>query len=117
MTLYESYGIVVAFAVGATFVLTFPVRWIAVRFGAVDHPGEHRVHSKPTPVIGGAAMLLAFCASIELASRLEGGASAQFRKIRSCGDLTRVRDHRYSGDEMRGDLRRIEPQLRGGNRT
>ena len=70
MTLYESYGIVVAFAVGATFVLTFPVRWLAVRFGAVDNPGEHRMHSKPTPVIGGAAMLLAFCASIELASRL-----------------------------------------------
>lgn len=71
MTLYESYGIVVAFAIGATYVLTFPVRWIASRVGAVDQPGEHRMHAHPTPVVGGAAMLLAFCGSIELASRLK----------------------------------------------
>jgi UDP-GlcNAc:undecaprenyl-phosphate/decaprenyl-phosphate GlcNAc-1-phosphate transferase len=70
VTLYESYGIVVAFAVGATFVLTFPVRAIASRLGAVDQPGEHRMHAHPTPVVGGAAMLLAFCGSVELASRL-----------------------------------------------
>jgi UDP-N-acetylmuramyl pentapeptide phosphotransferase/UDP-N-acetylglucosamine-1-phosphate transferase len=60
VTLYESYGLVVAFAIGATFVLTFPVRWIATRVGAVDQPGEHRMHAHPTPVVGGAAMLLAF---------------------------------------------------------
>jgi UDP-GlcNAc:undecaprenyl-phosphate/decaprenyl-phosphate GlcNAc-1-phosphate transferase len=70
VTLYESYAIVVAFAIGATFVLTYPVRWIASRVGAVDQPGEHRMHAHPTPVVGGAAMLLAFCGSIELASRL-----------------------------------------------
>jgi UDP-GlcNAc:undecaprenyl-phosphate/decaprenyl-phosphate GlcNAc-1-phosphate transferase len=70
VTLYESYAVVVVFAVAATFVLTFPVRWLAFRFGAVDHPGEHRMHSRPTPVVGGAAMFVAFCGSIALASRL-----------------------------------------------
>ena len=70
MSLYESYAAVVAFAIGATFVLTFPVRWLAFRFGAVDHPGEHRMHSRPTPVVGGAAMFVAFCGSMALASRL-----------------------------------------------
>jgi len=70
VTLYESYVFVVAFAIGSTFVLTFPIRWLAIRLGAVDHPGEHRMHAHPTPVVGGAAMLLAFCGSIELASHL-----------------------------------------------
>ena len=49
-----------------------------MRFGAVDEPGEHRMHAHPTPVVGGAAMLLAFCGSIELASHLAAPLSRIF---------------------------------------
>lgn len=69
MGLYESYGVVVVVAVALTYVLTFPVRWIAFRVGAVDHPGEHRMHAHPTPVIGGASMFLAFALTMLVASR------------------------------------------------
>jgi UDP-GlcNAc:undecaprenyl-phosphate GlcNAc-1-phosphate transferase len=67
--LYESYGVVVVVAVAATYLLTFPVRWLARRLGAVDHPGEHRMHANPTPVIGGAAMFLSFALTMLVASR------------------------------------------------
>ena len=36
----------------------FVVRRLAVRIGAVVKPDERRVHARPTPTLGGIAMLL-----------------------------------------------------------
>jgi UDP-GlcNAc:undecaprenyl-phosphate/decaprenyl-phosphate GlcNAc-1-phosphate transferase len=64
------YFVVLAVAAVATFVLCFPVRWFAVRIGAVVHPDARRVHTRPTPTIGGSAMFLAFLITMVVASRL-----------------------------------------------
>ena len=53
--------------VGAIFVsgvalsagLVIPVRYLALRLDAVDHPGGRRVHSCPTPRLGGVAIVMA----------------------------------------------------------
>jgi UDP-GlcNAc:undecaprenyl-phosphate/decaprenyl-phosphate GlcNAc-1-phosphate transferase len=73
------YFVVLAVAAVGTFVLGFPVRWFAVRIGAVVHPDARRVHTRPTPTIGGAAMFLAFLVAMVVASRL-GGLSQVFKQ-------------------------------------
>jgi UDP-GlcNAc:undecaprenyl-phosphate GlcNAc-1-phosphate transferase len=51
-----------------TSVLILALRAIAPRFGLLDHPGGHKRHGEPTPVIGGIAMFLAL-ALIDTAQR------------------------------------------------
>ncbi len=36
---------------------TFPLRWLALRVGILDHPGPRKAHSKPVPYLGGLAVL------------------------------------------------------------
>lgn len=44
------------FAIGAT-----PVaRWLAPRVGVIDRPSARKVHTRPMPRLGGAAIFLAF---------------------------------------------------------
>lgn len=64
------YSVVLAVAAVSTFLLTFVVRWIAVRVGAVSIPGPRSVHDRPTPSLGGAAMLVAFLLAMAVASRI-----------------------------------------------
>ena len=64
------YGLILAIAAFGTWILTFAARSIAVRCGAVVAPDERRVHDRPTPVGGGAAMFLAFLAAMAVASRM-----------------------------------------------
>ncbi|MBA2318218.1 MAG: undecaprenyl/decaprenyl-phosphate alpha-N-acetylglucosaminyl 1-phosphate transferase [Euzebyales bacterium] len=45
-------------------------RWVSHRLGAVDRPGGRRVHTSPTPRLGGLALLLGFLAAVAAASRL-----------------------------------------------
>jgi UDP-GlcNAc:undecaprenyl-phosphate GlcNAc-1-phosphate transferase len=52
----------------ATYVLTFPVRAIAIKVGAVVPPDPGRVHTRPLPTIGGAAMFGAFFVAMFAAS-------------------------------------------------
>ena len=66
------YGIVFAVAVGVTYLLVPLVRRAAVRFGAVVYPDERRVHTSPTPTLGGTAMFVAFLAAMAVASQLSG---------------------------------------------
>jgi UDP-GlcNAc:undecaprenyl-phosphate/decaprenyl-phosphate GlcNAc-1-phosphate transferase len=48
-------------AFGITFLTTFMVKRIAVRYAAIDTPGEaRRVHQKPTPLWGGVSIYLGF---------------------------------------------------------
>jgi len=54
------------------FALGFPVRRLAVRWGAVVPPDPRRVHTRPTPTAGGAAMLVGLIAALAFAGRLSG---------------------------------------------
>lgn len=51
-----------------TLVTTPMVRSLALRFGVLDYPGETRVHTRPTPRLGGVAIFLGFVLSIVLFS-------------------------------------------------
>jgi UDP-GlcNAc:undecaprenyl-phosphate GlcNAc-1-phosphate transferase len=64
------YYVVLGVAAVSTFALGFPARWFSVRIGAVVHPDERRVHTRPTPTIGGSAMFLGFLVAMVVASRL-----------------------------------------------
>jgi UDP-GlcNAc:undecaprenyl-phosphate/decaprenyl-phosphate GlcNAc-1-phosphate transferase len=59
---------VFAIAVVATYLLTFPVRRLAVTLGAVVQPDEGRVHTKPMATIGAAAMYVGFLLAVGIAS-------------------------------------------------
>lgn len=64
------YGLILLLAAASTFVLTFPVRRLAVHFGLVQRPDELRLHDRPTPIAGGASMFLAFLLCIAVAARM-----------------------------------------------
>jgi UDP-GlcNAc:undecaprenyl-phosphate GlcNAc-1-phosphate transferase len=59
-------------ATTVTFAATFVVRRLAVRFSFIVVPDERRVHARPTPTVGGAAMFVGFLAAIAVASQLPG---------------------------------------------
>jgi UDP-GlcNAc:undecaprenyl-phosphate GlcNAc-1-phosphate transferase len=62
-----AYGIVFGVAALVTFLLT-PLVWrVAIRIGAVVVPDERRIHLRPTPTLGGAAMLVALFAALGVA--------------------------------------------------
>jgi UDP-GlcNAc:undecaprenyl-phosphate GlcNAc-1-phosphate transferase len=57
-------------AATVTFVATFAVRRLAVRFSFIVIPDERRVHERPTPTVGGAAMFVGFLAAMAVASEI-----------------------------------------------
>ncbi|MDQ4069926.1 MAG: undecaprenyl/decaprenyl-phosphate alpha-N-acetylglucosaminyl 1-phosphate transferase, partial [Actinomycetota bacterium] len=65
-----SYAIVFAVAALVTYVVTPAIWRVAVRLGAVVAPDERRVHTRPTPTLGGLAMLLAFLGAMAVAAVL-----------------------------------------------
>jgi UDP-GlcNAc:undecaprenyl-phosphate GlcNAc-1-phosphate transferase len=71
-----SYALVFAVAAVGTWGLTFVVRRVAVRIGAVVMPDERRVHATPTPTLGGAAMFVAFLLAMAVASQM-----SQFKEV------------------------------------
>jgi UDP-GlcNAc:undecaprenyl-phosphate/decaprenyl-phosphate GlcNAc-1-phosphate transferase len=66
-----AYLIVLAVALGVTVALTPLVERLARRLGAVVAPDERRVHQRPTPTLGGAAMLGGFLAAMAVAWQLD----------------------------------------------
>ncbi len=52
------YFLLVLVSFGASLALTPWVRLLAVRFGAVDRPGERKVHTVPIPRLGGVSIVL-----------------------------------------------------------
>jgi UDP-GlcNAc:undecaprenyl-phosphate GlcNAc-1-phosphate transferase len=54
-----------------TFLVTFLVRRIAPKIGAVAEPGPRSVHTYRTPSLGGAAMFVGFLAALVTASQLD----------------------------------------------
>jgi len=55
-------GLVTAFAVAAA--LTEAVRGAALRFGALDHPGERKMQQTPVPLLGGVAIVASFYVTV-----------------------------------------------------
>src|SRR4051812_48953763 len=62
-------ALVVAVVVVAA--LTPLVRRLALRLGAVAHPGGRHIHDRSIPRLGGIAIALAFFAAIAIASRAD----------------------------------------------
>jgi UDP-GlcNAc:undecaprenyl-phosphate GlcNAc-1-phosphate transferase len=69
---YGDYVLVFAIAATVTFLVTFPARRLATRFGVLAQPGEDHVHTTAMPTVGGGAMLLGLGAAMALAWRLPG---------------------------------------------
>jgi len=63
-----SLAVVFAAAMGTTFVLIPVVIRLARRVGAVVPPGDRRVHTSPTPTLGGVAMFGGLLAGLVVAS-------------------------------------------------
>lgn len=57
-------------ALGVVLLATPVAGRLATRWGAVDLPGERRVHDSPTPRLGGLAIFAAILAAMTVASRL-----------------------------------------------
>jgi UDP-GlcNAc:undecaprenyl-phosphate/decaprenyl-phosphate GlcNAc-1-phosphate transferase len=62
------YLLVGGVAAGVTFVLTFAMRWLAPRVGAMAMPGPRSMHSTPIPYLGGAAMFVGFLVAMAVAT-------------------------------------------------
>ena len=62
------YILVAGVAAGVTFILTFAMRRIAPRIGAISMPGPRSVHTQPTATLGGAAMFVGFLVAMAVAS-------------------------------------------------
>jgi len=59
-------------AAGLVTLLVTPLfRWISFKVGAVQAPDERRVHTRPTALLGGAAILLGFLAGLGTAWQVE----------------------------------------------
>jgi len=66
------YGVVFAVAAAVTGALTPAVWRLSTRWGAVVRPDERRIHERPTPTLGGIAMLLALLAALGVARLMPG---------------------------------------------
>jgi UDP-GlcNAc:undecaprenyl-phosphate GlcNAc-1-phosphate transferase len=66
------YGVVFAVAAAVTCALTPAVWRLSTRWGAVVKPDERRIHERPTPTLGGIAMLLALLVSLGVARLMPG---------------------------------------------
>ncbi len=58
--------IVLGGSAAASAVMIWPVRSLATRYGVIDHPGHRKVHSAPTPRLGGVAVYLSFVLLVTL---------------------------------------------------
>jgi UDP-GlcNAc:undecaprenyl-phosphate GlcNAc-1-phosphate transferase len=66
-----AYAVVGAVAVVTTLIATPMVRRVAINIDAVVKPDERRVHERPTPTLGGIAMLMGLFAGMATAWQLD----------------------------------------------
>ncbi|MSR77226.1 MAG: undecaprenyl/decaprenyl-phosphate alpha-N-acetylglucosaminyl 1-phosphate transferase [Candidatus Omnitrophica bacterium] len=66
----ELYVKIFFIAVVITSVLTPFIRWLAIKAGAVDFPSNIKIHSKPTPRLGGVGIFFGFLFSLILTGSL-----------------------------------------------
>ncbi|MGH9030391.1 MAG: MraY family glycosyltransferase [Acidimicrobiales bacterium] len=65
-----AYIAIALIAAVGTYLLMFPIRHLAARFGFVVAPDEMRIHKRVTPYGGGVAMFFAFLLAMLVASQL-----------------------------------------------
>jgi UDP-GlcNAc:undecaprenyl-phosphate GlcNAc-1-phosphate transferase len=70
VTNWTAYAIVLGVVLLTTLAATPVVRRVAIRVGAVVVPDERRVHERPTPTLGGVAMLIGVYAGMFTAWRI-----------------------------------------------
>ena len=75
------YLLVGAVAALVTYALTPGVRWVAVKIGAVDQPGDRKVHAKPTPTLGGFAIFVGITVALVVAYFLPASHDVDFRAL------------------------------------
>ncbi|MBU0672429.1 MAG: undecaprenyl/decaprenyl-phosphate alpha-N-acetylglucosaminyl 1-phosphate transferase [Candidatus Margulisbacteria bacterium] len=59
-----TYLLIVTIAVLLSLVLTPVAKWLSFKFNIFDQPGHRKIHAKPIPLMGGAAIYLAFILSL-----------------------------------------------------
>jgi UDP-GlcNAc:undecaprenyl-phosphate GlcNAc-1-phosphate transferase len=64
------YLIVLAVSIAATALTVPPLRSLSRRVGALAQPGDRTVHARPTPVLGGTALLVGVAAGLGVAALL-----------------------------------------------
>ena len=64
------YGIILAVSAVGSWVFTYFGRGIAIRCGLMDSVSDRKVHERPTPTAGGAAMFVAFLVAMAVASQM-----------------------------------------------
>jgi UDP-GlcNAc:undecaprenyl-phosphate GlcNAc-1-phosphate transferase len=62
--LVNHVGAALLIGLAASFCATPVIRRLALRYGAVDKPGERSVHRRPVPILGGLAIYAAFALAI-----------------------------------------------------
>lgn len=67
----RDFAVIFAVTAVVTLAVTPLCRWAATRTGVVALPDERRVHTRPTPMLGGAAMLVGFLAGMATAWRMD----------------------------------------------
>ncbi|HTW09796.1 MAG TPA: undecaprenyl/decaprenyl-phosphate alpha-N-acetylglucosaminyl 1-phosphate transferase [Acidimicrobiales bacterium] len=70
MTHFREYLVIFGVAAVTTFLMTFVVRVVARRHSLLVLPDARRVHERPTPIGGGAAMYLGMLVAVAVASQL-----------------------------------------------
>lgn len=60
------YLLILAAALGGTFLMTPLMRWLALRIGFVDQPSARKIHLKPIPLLGGLAIYMGFILALLL---------------------------------------------------
>ena len=63
----SSFALTLLWPWGVALVVTPVVIWWATRRGLLDHPTERKAHTKPTPLLGGVAVLIASALGLVLA--------------------------------------------------
>ena len=64
------YVVVLVVAAGVTALCCAPARWLSAKAGLVAMPDERRVHERPTPYGGGAAMFVGFLVAMIAAANI-----------------------------------------------
>ncbi len=54
------YAVLFISSAALVYLLAYPVRAVALRFGVVDHPEKRKMHQIPIPLLGGVAIFLSF---------------------------------------------------------
>lgn len=65
-------GVIAIISAAVTFLMTFPLRKLSFKIGAVVSPDARRIHKKPLPYLGGGAMIIALIVSMIVAKFLTG---------------------------------------------